>query len=144
VKLAAAAGAAFVARPDPAAGAVLLFGEDAMRVALKRQDLIAALLGAGGATDMRLTRLDADLLRRDPAAAADAAQSSGFFAAEGPRAVLVEGASDAHLRGIETVMLSDGCAAFDKAVHEATLVSLATVTRQETCAGVLALIEGAK
>jgi len=51
---------------------------------------------------------------------------------------------DAHLRGIETVMLSDGCAAFDKAVHEATLVSLATVTRQETCAGVLALIEGAK
>jgi len=101
VKLAAAAGAAFVARPDPAAGAVLLFGEDAMRVALKRQDLIAALLGAGGATDMRLTRLDADLLRRDPAAAADAAQSSGFFAAEGPRAVLVEGASDAHLRGIE-------------------------------------------
>lgn len=50
---------------------------------------------------------------------------------------------DAHLRGIETVMLTDGCAAFDAAVHAATLVSLATVTRQETCAGALALIGGA-
>jgi len=41
---------------------------------------------------------------------------------------------DAHLRDIDTVMLSDGCAAFDDAVHEATLVSLATVTQCLSCA----------
>ena len=41
---------------------------------------------------------------------------------------------DAHLRGIDTVMLTDGCAAFDGAVHEATLTSLATVTHRMTCA----------
>ena len=37
---------------------------------------------------------------------------------------------DAHLRNIETVMLTDGCAAFSQEVHEATLVSLETVTHQ--------------
>lgn len=40
---------------------------------------------------------------------------------------------DAHLRNIETVMLSDGCAAFRNDVHEATLLSLGTVTHQMTC-----------
>jgi len=37
---------------------------------------------------------------------------------------------DAHLRNIDTLMLSDGCAAFDSQVHEATLLSLRTVTHQ--------------
>lgn len=41
---------------------------------------------------------------------------------------------DAHLRNIETVMLSDGCAAFDQSVHDATLLSLATVTQCMSCA----------
>ena len=44
---------------------------------------------------------------------------------------------DAHLRNVETLMLSDGCAAFDETVHDATLVSLATVTQQQRCADVL-------
>lgn len=44
---------------------------------------------------------------------------------------------DAHLRNIETLMLSDGCAAFDATVHDATLLSLATVTRQQRCNEVL-------
>ncbi|MCB1428452.1 MAG: cysteine hydrolase [Nitratireductor sp.] len=48
---------------------------------------------------------------------------------------------DAHLRDIDTIMLSDGCATFDSEVHEATLVSLRTVTRQMSCAGVLAWME---
>ena len=47
---------------------------------------------------------------------------------------------DAHLRGIETVLLSDGCAAFDPAVHDATLISLGTVTTVMTCANMLALM----
>ena len=49
---------------------------------------------------------------------------------------------DAHLRNIETVMLSDGCAAFRQDVHDATLLSLATVTHQMTCAEALAWLEG--
>ncbi|MFK7858447.1 MAG: cysteine hydrolase family protein [Granulosicoccus sp.] len=40
---------------------------------------------------------------------------------------------DAHLRNIETVMLSDGCAAFDQSVHDATVLSLATVTHSMNC-----------
>lgn len=49
---------------------------------------------------------------------------------------------DAHLRNIETVMLTDGCAAFKAEVHDATLLSLGTVTHQMSCAEALAMIEG--
>ncbi|KZM51818.1 isochorismatase family cysteine hydrolase [Labrenzia sp. OB1] len=41
---------------------------------------------------------------------------------------------DAHLRNIHTILLSDGCAAFRQEVHEATLVSLGSVTDVMTCA----------
>jgi nicotinamidase-related amidase len=44
---------------------------------------------------------------------------------------------DAHLRNIETVMLTDGCAAFAQDVHEATILSTKTVTAQMTCAEAL-------
>ena len=40
---------------------------------------------------------------------------------------------DAHLRNIHTVLLSDGCAAFKREVHEATLVSLGSITPVRTC-----------
>lgn len=48
---------------------------------------------------------------------------------------------DAHLRNVETVMLTDGCAAFKQDVHDATLLSLGTVTHQMTCSAVLAWLE---
>jgi len=48
---------------------------------------------------------------------------------------------DAHLRNIETIMLSDGCAAFRQDVHDATLLSLGTVTHVMTCAETIALLE---
>lgn len=51
---------------------------------------------------------------------------------------------DAHLRNIETIMLTDGCAAFDDDVHNATILSLRTVTRQMGCAEVLAWLEDAE
>ena len=41
---------------------------------------------------------------------------------------------DAHLRNIQTVLLSDGCAAFNAEVHEATLVSLGSITPIRSCA----------
>lgn len=40
---------------------------------------------------------------------------------------------DAHLRNIHTILLSDGCAAFKQDVHDATLVSLGSVTDVMTC-----------
>lgn len=48
---------------------------------------------------------------------------------------------DAHLRNIETIMLSDGCAAFKQDVHDATLISLGTVTHVMTCDETIALLE---
>lgn len=50
---------------------------------------------------------------------------------------------DAHLRGLRTVVLTDGCAAFRDDVHAATLLSLASVTDQMTCAEAVRLLTGA-
>jgi len=83
----------FIARPDPACPGILLYGPDPMRVALRRRDLVSALIGPQGEAEMRLTRLSAADLRRDPAALGDAMRASGFF--PGQRAVLVEDAGDA-------------------------------------------------
>ncbi len=48
---------------------------------------------------------------------------------------------DAHLRNIDTCMLTDGCAAFRDDVHDATILSLGTVTKQMTCAQVMEWLE---
>jgi nicotinamidase-related amidase len=48
---------------------------------------------------------------------------------------------DAHVRDFHTLVLGDGCAAFDEAVHRATLVSLASISRVVTCAELLAELE---
>mgnify|MGYP001828343602 CR=1 FL=1 len=44
---------------------------------------------------------------------------------------------DAHLRNIHTILLSDGCAAFKQEVHDATLISLGSITPKLTCAEML-------
>lgn len=80
------------ARPDAARIGLLICGGDAMRVALKRQEVIAAVLGPEGEAEMRLARLAAADLRRDPAAVYDAVKAQGFF--PGPRVVFVEEATD--------------------------------------------------
>jgi nicotinamidase-related amidase len=49
---------------------------------------------------------------------------------------------DAHLRDIHTILLSDGCAAFNADVHDATLISLGSVTQIATCEQAIALIGG--
>ena len=47
---------------------------------------------------------------------------------------------DAHLRDIRTILLSDGCAAFREEVHDATLISLGSVTQAKSCAETLAMM----
>ena len=69
-----------------------------MRVALKRQELIANIVGPEGEAEMRLTRMPGADLRSDPAQLLDAVKAVGFF--PGPRAVLVEEAADAATKAL--------------------------------------------
>ncbi len=85
--------AGFLSRPDPRCPGLLIFGEDPMRVAEKRVQLVLAQIGPQGDGEMRLTRIPGSDLRRDPAAVTSAIKAQGFF--PGPRAVLVDEAADA-------------------------------------------------
>jgi len=82
----------YLARPDPARAGLLIFGADPMRVALKRQDAIAALIGPEGEAEMRLARIAGADLRKDAALLLDAIKAVGFF--PGPRVAFVEEAAD--------------------------------------------------
>lgn len=84
--------AGYVARPEPDRAGVLLYGGDAMRVSLRRQALIKAIVGPKGDEEMRLTRIAGADLRRDPAALMDAMKAISMY--PGPRAVHVEGATE--------------------------------------------------
>lgn len=93
MKLAGAAASRYFARPDPDRAGLLIYGADAMRVALKRQEVIAALVGPEGEAEMRLTRIPGSDLRKDPALVQDALKAKGFF--PGPRVTFIEDANDA-------------------------------------------------
>lgn len=82
----------YFAKPDPNRTGLLIYGADAMRVALRRQEVIKALIGAEGEEEMRLTRIPAAELRKDPALLLDAIKAQGFF--PGPRVAFVEDAGD--------------------------------------------------
>ncbi len=84
--------AGYFAKPDPSKTGILIYGEDAMRVALKRQQLVSALIGPEGESEMRLTRIPAADLRKEPALLGDAIKAVGFF--PGPRVAFVEDAND--------------------------------------------------
>lgn len=92
MKLTGAAAERFLSRPDPAAGAVLIYGQDADRVARRRTEIANRIAGAQAEADMRLTRLAGAELRKDPAALMDALKAVGFF--PGQRLVIVEEATD--------------------------------------------------
>lgn len=94
----------FIARPEPDPAGLLLYGDDAMRVALKRQDLLKALVGPKADEEMRLTRMGAGELRKSAAPVIDALKARGFF--PGPCAVFVEEAGDAAAEAL-TLALTD-------------------------------------
>ncbi|MBV1925948.1 MAG: DNA polymerase III subunit delta [Rhodobacteraceae bacterium] len=83
----------YFAKPKPDSTGLLIYGGDAMRVAIKRQQVLAALLGENAEEEMRLTRMFGADLRKDPAALLDAVKAVGFF--PGQRAVFVEETTDA-------------------------------------------------
>jgi DNA polymerase III subunit delta len=84
--------ARYCAKPDPARAGLLIFGADPMRVALKRQEAIAALIGPEGEGEMRLTRMSGGDLRKDASLLLDAIKAVGFF--PGPRVAFLEEATD--------------------------------------------------
>ena len=92
MKLGRRDGAGIIAKPPTDKLGLLLYGSDAMRVALKRQEYLKALLGPAADEEMRLTRIPAADLRREPALLMDAIKAVGFF--PGPRAAFVEGANE--------------------------------------------------
>lgn len=92
MKLSGIAAVRYFARPEPDRAGLLIFGADAMRVALRRQEVIAALIGPQGEAEMRLTRMPGSDLRKTPSALIDAAKAVGFF--PGPRVVFVEDANE--------------------------------------------------
>lgn len=96
--------AAFLRKPRPGATGLLISGEDVMRVARARADVAAAIVGPEGEAEMRLTRIPAGDLRKDPAQLSDAMRAIGFF--PGPRVVVVEDAGDG-LAGVIGTALAD-------------------------------------
>ena len=102
MKMSGAKADGYIAAPDPGHIGVLIYGQDAMRVTLKREDLIKNLAGENAEADMRLTRLQAGDLRKDPATVLDALKAVGFF--PGHRVVFIEDATDATFPTIEAAL----------------------------------------
>ena len=92
MKLSPREASGYFAKPDAGKTGLLIYGPDAMRIALKRQQVIAALIGPSGEEEMRLTRIPSAELRKDPAALIDAMTAQSFF--PGPRVAFVEDATD--------------------------------------------------
>ena len=103
MKLSARDASGYFRKPDPKGAGLLIFGGDAMRVAIKRQDVIKALVGPNGEEEMRLTRMSGADLRKDPAMLMDAIKSQGFF--PGHRIAFVEDATDAVAKAITPAMV---------------------------------------
>lgn len=92
MKLTGAEANRYLTKPDAGRAGLLIFGADVMRVALKRQEAILAMIGATGEGEMRLARIQAAELRKDASALSDATRAVGFF--PGPRVAFVEDATD--------------------------------------------------
>jgi DNA polymerase III subunit delta len=102
VKLTGRDAVRFFAKPDPTRAGLLIYGPDSMRVALRRQQVIKALIGEKGDEEMRLTRVSAGDLRKDPAILADGIKAQGFF--PGARVVFVEDATDGLTKVFQAAM----------------------------------------
>ncbi|KJZ19294.1 DNA polymerase III subunit delta [Loktanella sp. S4079] len=102
MKLSGSAASAYFRKPDPTHTGLLIFGADPMRVAEKRQQAVAALVGPNGEEEMRLTRIPAADLRKDPALLDDAVKAQGFF--PGHRVAFVEDATETATKAITNAL----------------------------------------
>ncbi|MFQ6553670.1 DNA polymerase III subunit delta [Aestuariibius insulae] len=104
MKLSARDARAFIKEPSHSRAGILIYGQDPMRVATMRKDLVTALSGPDAADEMRLTRIPGADLRKDPALLLDALKSQSFF--PGPRVAIVEDATEQAAKAI-TAALED-------------------------------------
>ncbi len=95
---------AYFKKPDPNRAGILIYGGDAMRVAMRRKEVITALVGQQAEEEMRLNRMNGAELRKDPAQLIDSLKAQGFF--PGPRVTFVEDATDG-LSDLFTAALND-------------------------------------
>lgn len=102
MKLSARDAAAWFRAPDPNTPAALICGEDVMRVATRRQEVVAKLIGPEGEGEMRLTRIQGADLRKDPSLLLDSLKAQGFF--PGARVTLLEDATDGLAKTIATAL----------------------------------------
>lgn len=102
MKLSAREAAGYFRKPDPDKAGLLIYGGDPMRIALRRAEVIKALIGDTGEDEMRLTRMQAAELRKDAAPLVDAIKAIGFF--PGPRAAFVEDANDQAITAVEAAL----------------------------------------
>lgn len=91
MKLTGASVGRFVRKPDPQIRAALIYGDDPALVAARRDQLRGVILG-DESPELRLTRLDAALVRKDAAALFDALRETAFFG--GRRLVQIDAATD--------------------------------------------------
>ena len=82
----------FFDSPPKGVAGVLIYGNDHMRVADKRQKLIHSLLGPKADEEMRLARISRETLKKAPEQAIDLCKAQGFF--PGQRALLIEEANE--------------------------------------------------
>ena len=82
----------FFESPPKGVAGILIYGNDHMRVASKRQKLIQSLLGPKADEEMRLTRILRENLKKAPEQAIDLCKAQGFF--PGQRALLIEEANE--------------------------------------------------
>ena len=82
----------FFKSPPKGMTGVLIYGNDPMRVADKRQQLTQSLLGPNADEEMRLARISRENLKKTPEQAIDLCKAQGFF--PGARALLIEDANE--------------------------------------------------
>ena len=89
----------FCRAPDTGFVGALLHGPDAGLIALRRAELVERLTEGDA---LRLTRLEGEVARRDPAAVDEALRARGFF--PGRRAVVIADAKDGLARPLGAVL----------------------------------------
>ena len=83
---------AFFEAPPKGVMGVLIYGNDPMRVASKREKLLHAILGPNADEEMRLARISRENLKKSPEQAIDLCKARGFF--PGQRALLIDDANE--------------------------------------------------
>lgn len=102
MKLTGAKATSFFLTPDTSCAGLLIYGADAEKVALRSKETAVAWVGETAKDEMRLMKLIAADVRKDPALLYDTVKAQGFF--PGPRAVIFDGATDTLVDGIENIL----------------------------------------